>query len=544
MSHYVYINMVMIAAVSMARFSVILICAVLAAAALAEIHAPWEPLPSEGIMDVNYNHIPVGDFPYSVEPKCMVNKAFTNWADKKATCESETAQEDCEDRSYCYWRTTVSQNMLGFSLEITNDHVIRQITPGVFDVPSQLGGIGRVQAIELSDGIILFDCMDSISEATAAKEALRVLVGAKVDNVKALVYSHSHVDHIMGCLSWVQRSQVYPTGPVHVYAHMAFAQALQAESAVGMAITKRTAEQFGNYLPPGPDGSLFPLPNYIPNPANIVTPSDWVSPLQQTVIQMDARAFVILPLVGDQDSNVALYVPDRRTVLISSIYYRNQPFIGTIRGGAPRSIDKWIASLTSVRNLNAVAIATSHGLPMVGEQQIAAELQWVIARLMAMRDYVLANINAGSHPRDIAWGLEEQNLFLRGELPAVPFEAYGYPYAAAMGVYTNSIGWYSGYPEDLEPVNRTTEAIRMATLVGSVDRITHEARMTLKNAETLDDLRWGLQMAALARRAAVALGQDETDAKWLFHAACERLGYLQVNLPKRNTYLTAAMASA
>jgi len=516
----------------------------LVATALAVVTAPWEPLPGETVIDCDYNDVPTPmEYVYTIPDSCEVNKAFPNWATKVAMCASKTTISACENAPHCYWRTAISQNTIGGKLWEAYATTIREIAPGIYDLPSQNGDpAGRAQVTVVGTGIVLYDCLDSVAEAQLAKEALRAIVGNAVDNVLAIFYSHSHVDHFLGCPGWVTQAQVYPNGPVHIYAHLQFLLALNNEIEVAAAITKRTANQLGNHLEAGPDGSLYPISIYVPT-MNFFFPTDNMSPLSTTTIVIGGRPFVVMPLPGDTDSTIALYVPDRQTAFISSIYYRNQPFIGTIRGGAPRDITRWISSINSILQLAPVAIGVSHGCPMMGQAKIAYELTWMIQRLTYIKTYVLAAINQGLHPRDIAWALEEQNAYIRNVHGTTPFETYGYPYAAAMGMYVKSIGWYSGFVEELEPVNRTTEAAKLMELMGGWERTTNKAREVLKTAETLDDLRWGLQLAALAWRGADATNGDATDAKWLYSVACTRLGYLQLDLPKRNEYLSAALAA-
>jgi alkyl sulfatase BDS1-like metallo-beta-lactamase superfamily hydrolase len=478
-------------------------------------------------------------YPYWLNSRCEVNKAHPNWDKNIQRCGSIATQEECDEiPKKCWWRDTHSQNYLGYGLNLSYAPVIRQLAAGIYDVASQTGGVGRLQMVVLQTGIVLYDCMDSVTEATLAKEAMRAIVGNVVDTVLAIVYSHSHVDHFLGCPGWVIQAQLWPNGPVKIYAHAAFAQSLQAELSVAPIITVRTAQQLGNYLEVSANGALYPLLEYVPS-TNFYIPTDWVSPLAPTTVIIGNTPFVIMPLPGDQDSNVALWLPNSRVAFISSIYYRNQPFVGTVRGGAPRSIDKWITSIQTIKNLAPIAVGTSHSYPMIGEQAIATELQWVINHLTDIKTFVLSRINLGQHPRDIAYELEQRSDFLRGVTGVTPFEIYGYPYAAAMGMFINSIGWYSGSIEELEPVNRTTEAIRFGELVG-FDHIVSTARHTLKNAESVDDLRWGLQLSTLAIRVGQVEEEDVSEAQWLASVACERLGYIQVNLVKRHVYLTAA----
>lgn len=145
----------------------------------------------------------------------------------------------------------------------------------------------------------------------------------------------------MGCPGWVAPAQIYsaanPAG-IHIYASMQFIPALQAEQQVAATVIKRTAEQLGNLLQDGPDGSLYSMIEYVPTQPLFYVPTDWLTPLAATTLIIDGVAFMALPLPCETDSNIALYVPSLRVAFVSSIYYRQQPFIGTVRGGTPRFV--------------------------------------------------------------------------------------------------------------------------------------------------------------------------------------------------------------
>lgn len=318
-----------------------------------------------------------------------------------------------------------------------------------------------------------------------------------------------------------------------------------AEQQVATTIIKRTAEQLGNMLPDGPDGSLYPMLEYVPAQMLFYMYTDMLTPLGATTLIIDGVAFVALPLPCETDSNIALYVPSLSVAFVSSIYYRQQPFIGAVRGGTPRPIKKWIEQITAIKSMYPVAIGVSHSFPMIGMQKIQYELQWTINRMTYMMNYVISRLNNGMHPRDIAWNLENENAFLHGASGVSPQELYGYPYAAAMGTFANTLGWYTGSVEELEMVNKTTEAVRIVELMGGVQSVVSKIKNVLKNAKKIDDLRFALQLSAYALRACPTGDSVNRDAIKLYYAeACTRLGHLQINIPKRNTYLSAAVEVA
>lgn len=129
-----------------------------------------------------------------------------------------------------------------------------------------------------------------------------------------------------------------------------------------------------------------------------------------------------------------------------------------------------------------LAIGVSHSFPMIGLQKIQYELQWTIDRMTYMMNYIISRLNNGMHPRDVAWNLENENAFLHGQSGVSPQELYGYPYAAAMGTFVNTLGWYTGSIEELEMVNKTTEAVRIVELMGGMTSVVSKVQKFCKTS--------------------------------------------------------------
>src|SRR3546814_19629642 len=74
--------------------------------------------------------------------------------------------------------------------------------------------------------------------------------------VKAVIYTHSHVDHFGGVRGIVDEADVR-SGAVKIYAPEGFLEAAVAENVfAGNAMSRRASYMYGNLLPPDPKGQV------------------------------------------------------------------------------------------------------------------------------------------------------------------------------------------------------------------------------------------------------------------------------------------------
>ena len=108
--------------------------------------------------------------------------------------------------------------------------------------------------IEGTEGITI---VDPLISAETSKVALDLYCANRGDKpVKAVIYTHSHVDHYGGVRGVVSEEDV-ASGRSKIYAPDGFLEAAVAENVMaGNAMSRRASYMYGNLLPPDPKGQV------------------------------------------------------------------------------------------------------------------------------------------------------------------------------------------------------------------------------------------------------------------------------------------------
>ena len=140
------------------------------------------------------------------------------------------------------WRQSQLINMSG----------LFEVTEGIYQVRNQ--DLSNMTIIEGTEGITIVDPLVSAETAQVALDLYREHRGDKP--VKAVIYTHSHVDHYGGVRGVVDEADVQ-SGAVKIYAPEGFMEAAVAENVfAGNAMSRRASYMYGNLLPPDPKGQV------------------------------------------------------------------------------------------------------------------------------------------------------------------------------------------------------------------------------------------------------------------------------------------------
>ncbi|MGW6728057.1 MBL fold metallo-hydrolase [Nocardia sp. NPDC055029] len=127
-----------------------------------------------------------------------------------------------------------------------------EVTKGVYQARNN--DIANLTVVEGDDGIIVIDCMAGVESAKQAMALIREHVTDKP--VKAVIYTHTHIDHYGGVKGVVSAEDV-ASGKVPIIApgHQFDKFAIGENVVAGNAMARRSSYAFGSMLPPGPRGS-------------------------------------------------------------------------------------------------------------------------------------------------------------------------------------------------------------------------------------------------------------------------------------------------
>src|SRR5947209_2159284 len=131
----------------------------------------------------------------------------------------------------------------------------RTMNQGVYQVAEDFYvavgyAISNMTMVVGTDGVILIDCLET---EEVARQALGDLRKVSDKPIKALIYTHSHPDHISGVRGLLDPSEI-ESGQVAVYAHERLAATKLGNPSLGLMPPLRLAYTFGLALDRGPDG--------------------------------------------------------------------------------------------------------------------------------------------------------------------------------------------------------------------------------------------------------------------------------------------------
>jgi alkyl sulfatase BDS1-like metallo-beta-lactamase superfamily hydrolase len=219
-----------------------------------------------------------------------------------------------------------------------------------------------------TDGVIIVDTLFGPSSAASAAEAFRQYS----DNpVKAIIYTHSHGDHIGGASAFVRDEKP------EIYATESFGSAEGVNKAVDPVKAKRNVRQFGRNLSPSEITNRGVAPAGTEDsdrgkgflPPTVTVPS---SGLKTTIAGVDIE-FHIGP--GETDDAMFIWLPKEKVLLAGDNFYSSFPNLYAIRGTAYRDVLNWSESVGKMAVLKPHVVVPGHTLPIQGEEAATTALK-------------------------------------------------------------------------------------------------------------------------------------------------------------------------
>jgi alkyl sulfatase BDS1-like metallo-beta-lactamase superfamily hydrolase len=399
----------------------------------------------------------------------------------------------------------------------------------VWDYNTPNRGFGNVIMIEGDDGLIIVDTTTAHEHAEVAARAFRKISDKPV---KAIIYTHHHVDHISGAGAFADPADV-AAGDVPVIAASNFLRELEDENQVTAPIMSvRALYMYGQLLDPVTDGRDYHVSccgytigserdSYIP-PTHFI---DGREELSIAGVRME-----LFQTGGESASHLAIWLPDHRVMLTGDeIQGPNYPNLHSLRGTKPRDAIKWVAAIDRMRAYDAEHLVPSHGQPVSGNARIQDVLTIYRDAIQYTHDQSLRLINKGYTPDDLANTIELPAFMDRDPWTR---EMYGTVKHSVREFYVAYISWWNGDPAELDPLPRLEKAARLVELMGGRDRVFAAAEQAFADG----DDQWAAELTAYL----VRIDRDDMNARYLKAAALRRIGYATANTNWRGFYLTAA----
>ena len=407
-----------------------------------------------------------------------------------------------------------------------------EVTKGVYQARNN--DIANLTVVEGEDGIIVIDCMAGVESARQAMALIREHVTDKP--VKAVIYTHTHIDHYGGVKGVVSAEDV-ASGKVPIIAPgMQFDKYAIGENVIaGNAMARRSFYAFGSLLPPGPQGFVTcgigiasthgPQISYI-SPTDLITETG--SRREIAGIEFE---FLYAPDT-EAPEEMHIWIPQLKALTCAENANHSLHNIQTLRGARTRDARNFARYLDETLQRwgdEAEVHYGPHTWPVWGNANVTGFLESQRDTYKYIHDQALRLANKGYTPLEAAEVIElpeelGRNWANRGY--------HGTLHHDVRAVYTKELGMWDGDPVSLHPHPPVEAAARFVEFAGA-DNILAEGQRAIDAA----DYRW----AAEILHKLVFAQPDNQRAKDLQADAYEQMGYQAEGPQWRGIFLSAAL---
>ena len=395
-----------------------------------------------------------------------------------------------------------------------------EVAPGVYVAYGYSAANSTL--IEGDDGAIVVDVTENTQVAELVLAEFRKITQKPIE---AIIYTHSHQDHVSGAEVFARESQP------KIYARANFKSDLLQENEVGKILKVRTYKQHGvglsaieqldaeklvcNLPITGKLGDGFILPNR--------TFSEERLSLEIAGIKLE-----LVAAPGETEDQLYVWLPEKKVLLCGDNYYSRFPNLYAIRGHY-REPSQWADSLDKMLAEGPEYLIPGHTLPIRGAENVREVLTDYRDAIRYVLDRTIEGMNEGLTPDRLVETVE-----LPPDLADKPYlqETYGSVPWTVRGIYGAYLGWFDGNPTHLFPLSPAEESQRIAKLAGGEEALLGAAR----DALTEGDYQWASQLADYC----IALNFEIEEAKILKAEALTALAGQQINVNASNYYLSVA----
>jgi len=393
-----------------------------------------------------------------------------------------------------------------------------QVTDGVYVAVGF--ALANVILVEGDDGLLIIDTTEGMG---AAREVRAEFDRISTKPVRAIIYTHSHPDHVRGSRAFV--GDVEP----EVYAHEKQLRE-NLPTAVGRA-GRDGGNQFGLALP------AESRPNAGIGPSLVLGGGDGYMRPTRTFsgesysFEVAGVKVVLGYAPGETDDQLFVWLPEKRTLLPGDNFYRAFPNLYAIRGVPLRRVDHWLESLSDMIALEPEYLVPSHTRPIMGRTAVDAALTGYHAGVSSVLQQTLAGMNRGLRPDELV-----EQVTLPPELADNPYlqEFYGTVAWSVRSIYTFHLGWFDGNATSLFPLSNRDRAARIIRLSGGEAAVLEAGRAAL----AAGNFQWAAELADYV----LAGDNDHAEGRELKASALAELGERQISANARNYYLSTAQA--
>ena len=418
---------------------------------------------------------------------------------------------------------------------------------GLFEV---CDGIYQVRGFDMANttfirtdhGWIVFDVLMCKENMKAAKELMEERFGPL--DIKAVLYSHSHVDHFGGVEGIITREQVadaplslkkqLASGKTPVLAPAGFLKHAISENVyAGIAMARRAQFQYGTVLDKGEKGALSVGigMGQSTGTVSLIAPTYEIGEdVPKLTIDGIEIEFQLTPGT-EAPAEMNAYFPKYRALWMAENCTGTLHNLYTLRGAEVRDANDWAKYIIEADQRfcsKTDVVFQSHNWPHWGEE-IHEYLLNTAAIYKFIHDQTLHYMNQGYTSNEIS-----AMLTLPKKLEKIWYTRpyYGTLAHNSKAVYQKYLGWYDANPVNLNPLPPSDTAKKLVEYLGSADAVLRKAQKDFEKGE--------YQWVAQITKELVYADPSNQKARNLCADALEQLGYQAESGAWSNAYLMGA----
>lgn len=413
--------------------------------------------------------------------------------------------------------------------QLNNIHGLFRIHPRIYQIRNF--DLASMTLIQGDTGWILIDPLLTKETAKAALDLATQHLGSRP--IKAVIYTHSHIDHFGGVRGVINEADVR-AGKIKIIAPEGFMDHALAENVLaGNVMNRRAGYQFG-IVEPGIQGHVGSGlgKTVAKGTIGLIPPTDIISTTGQELTVDGVRIVFQMATGSEAPAEFMFYFPDFKVMCLSEVTTRHMHNLYTLRGAIVRDALGWSKYINEAIDLfakDAEMAFASHHWPTWGNANIIEYLTEQRDLYRFIHDETLRLANMGLTPKEIAETvtlppLLEKRFHARGY--------YGTLSHNIKAVYQYYLGWFDGNPANLNPLPPAAAGKRYVQFMGGAEALLKNAR----KAYAEGDFRWVAEVV----NHLVFADPDNDEARSLQADALEQLGYQAESGVWRNVYLSAA----
>ncbi|WP_236200672.1 alkyl/aryl-sulfatase [Pseudomonas pseudonitroreducens] len=405
-----------------------------------------------------------------------------------------------------------------------------KVTDGIYQVRGY--DLANTTFIEGKTGWIVIDTLTTPATSKAAYALVSQELGQKP--IRAIIYSHAHVDHFGGVKGLVSQEQV-DKGEVQIIAPKGFMEAAIKENVMaGNAMIRRATYQYGTVLPKGPQGQVDMAigKGVAHGPLSIIAPTKLIDGELQD-LEIDGVPFTFQNTPGTESpAEMNVWLPQQKALLMAENVTATLHNLYTLRGAETRDPLGWSKYINEALHRfgdKAEVMFAVHNWPRWGHEDIVRTLEKQRDMYGYLNDQTLHLANNGVTINQI-----HERLKVPPELANEWFNRgyHGSVSHNVRAVVNKYLGYYDSNPATLNPLAPEDSAKKYVEFMGGADHLLQMARASFDKGE----YRWVVEVV----NKLVFADPSNQAARNLQADALEQLGYQAENAGWRNSYLVAA----